>query len=171
MHVDVVGVFVNPAMPLVLGKSESGGELFLNGLEKFWREFGLVLRPETDQQMIRFFFPTTGIHALHGLGLDDGQIVIVIGGASGAPTRKALLAVMPGVGNVAGQGSVIIVRGLVMNVLADHLILMAAAFSSRIPISTSFNRRFKVNLSPPAAMACLNRPPSLPRSARALMIS
>jgi hypothetical protein len=54
-------------MPLMLGKAESGGEAFLNGLEGFRGELDLVLRAEADKKMVGFFFPDTGIQGLRGL--------------------------------------------------------------------------------------------------------
>ena len=171
VHVDIVGVLVNPAMALMLGKTQRDGEAFLNGLEVFRREPGLVFRPERNEQVIGLFLAAAGVHGLCGLDFHNGKIVIVVSGTTGAPVRKTFFAVMPGVGDVAGQCAVVVVRGFAGNMSADHRILMAADFSSRIPASISRNRRCRVILSPFAAMACFSKPPSLPRSARALMIS
>mgnify|MGYP007010040013 CR=1 FL=1 len=172
VHVDIVGILMNPAMALMLGIAEHGGKAFLNGLESLRGKLGLVFRAEADQQVIGFLFAGTGVQRLSGLGLDNGKLVIIFGGASGAPTGKAFFAFMPGIGYVAGQSAVVIVRGPVANVFADHRILMAAVFISRCPASSSLSRRRNSCSGPlPSARADLSRPPSLPRSARALMIS
>ena len=56
VHVDVVGVLVNPAMALMLGKAKSGGETLFNGLESLRGKLGLVFRAKADKQVVGFFF-------------------------------------------------------------------------------------------------------------------
>ena len=49
MHVNIIGVLVDAAMPLMLGKSESGGKAFLDSFECFRRKLGFILRAEADE--------------------------------------------------------------------------------------------------------------------------
>jgi hypothetical protein len=77
VKVEIIGVFVDTTMPLMLSKTQSPGKAFLYGLERLRCQLRLVLRPETDQQVIGLFSGAAGVQVLYGFGLQDAQIVII----------------------------------------------------------------------------------------------
>ena len=77
VHVHVLGVDVDAAMPLMLRQTQCLGKAFLNGFECFRRQPGFIFRPETHNQVIGFLLGGARIKRL-GIGhFLNGQLVIV----------------------------------------------------------------------------------------------
>jgi hypothetical protein len=80
MEMQIVGIFVNAAMPLVFFESESCGELHLYLPENLWRQEGLIFGPERYNQMVGLFLGGPGVQGLGVFDLFDCQLILVITG-------------------------------------------------------------------------------------------
>ena len=113
-------VFVDPAMPLMFLEAQSLGEFGLNFLQRSSSQPGFVFRPKTYDEMIGLFLQSPGVESL-GIGdLLDGQSIIVVRPAPGAPSQKTFFAVTAGVGDVVGQTAVIVVFRFSGDSSTDH---------------------------------------------------
>ena len=120
VHVQIVGVFMDPAMPLVLLESQGLGELKLDLLESLRSEFGLVLGPEANYEMIGFLSGGSSVERLGVGDFTDGQLVVVAGPTAGAPAHERFFINMVGRMDVPSQPSVVIVFNLPGNTPTNH---------------------------------------------------
>ena len=141
VHMEIGGVFVNAAMPLVVGVSQGGGKAFFDGPEHLRRQLCLVLRAETDNKVVGFVFRGAGVHGLNVHGLGYAVLVIIIPKASGAPVHEAFFTFMSGICNVVGKTGVVVIFRADLLFLADHRITAIACWSSRCRASSSCKRR------------------------------
>ena len=121
VHVQVAGVFVNAAMALVIGVTESGGEALLYGLEGLRRELGLVFGAETDNQVIGLA-GGAGVPGLYVHGLRDAFRVVIAAKHPLGPAHQALFTGRPGIGYVGGKAGVVVIARVYEYTLADHAI-------------------------------------------------
>ena len=134
-------VFVDAAMPLMLGVSQGYGKAFLYGLERFRGQFGLVLREEADNKMIGLAQFGAGVHGLNVYSFGNAVLVIVVPKASGTPVHETFFAFMSSIGNVDRKARIVIIfRGNVFSG-ADHRMTAMACWSSRCRASSSCKRR------------------------------
>ena len=142
VHMDIGGIPMYAAMPLVLGIPQGGGKTPLYVLKDFGRKSSLVFGPEAHKQVIGLRALGAGVAILNIRHFRDAFRVIFTAKTARAPRHKTFFPTMPSVGNVRGKTGIAIMRRVYGDASADHLSILAiAACSSRCRASSSCKSR------------------------------